>query len=181
MGLEMTDGLRELAASYALGVLDPGEVPSFQQLLDTHPELRTEVSSFQEVTADLASLGELTAPPPSLKSRLMAGLDAQTAATQKAAKRKIVRASETGWIKTPFPGVEVKRLFVDPVTGMITTLLRAAAGAVYPAHEHGGVEQVYVVDGDMIFADHTLDTGDFEIASGATQHSSSRPRKDAWR
>ena len=51
---------------------------------------------------------------------------------------------------SPFPGVQIKRLFKDPATGMITTLLKAAAGAIYPAHQHGGLEQIYVIDGATV-------------------------------
>jgi anti-sigma factor ChrR (cupin superfamily) len=57
---------------------------------------------------------------------------------------------------------------------MITTLLKAAAGSIYPAHQHGGVEQVYVIDGDMLFDDHALDTGDYEVSESDTRHSSIR-------
>jgi anti-sigma factor ChrR (cupin superfamily) len=170
MGSEMTDELRELAASYALGTLGAEPAREVAQALAVDPLLAQEVAAFQEVAADLAHAKPLLAPPPALRQRLMASL--ATPAPAQSAPRLVVRASETGWVKTPFPGVEVKRLFVDPVTGMLTTLLRAAAGSVYPAHQHGGVEQVYVIDGDMVFDDHALDTGDFEVASGATHHSS---------
>jgi anti-sigma factor ChrR (cupin superfamily) len=83
-----------------------------------------------------------------------------------------VRADEGAWQKTPFPGVEIRNLFVDKVTGTVTSLLRAAVGAVYPAHRHGGMEHVYVIDGDLIFDDHTLETGDYEVSRGSTEHSS---------
>jgi anti-sigma factor ChrR (cupin superfamily) len=64
------------------------------------------------------------------------------------------------------------RLFVDPVTTTITFLVRVAAGAVYPAHIHRGSEQLYVLDGDIVFDDHTLTTGDYEVRSPDSRHSS---------
>jgi anti-sigma factor ChrR (cupin superfamily) len=172
---ELPDDLRELAASYALGALDPGQVASFEQMLRENPVLSSEVASFQQVATELAHGAPLAQPAPRVKQELFARL--QPAATASPAGNMVnvlVRASQGKWIQTPFPGVEIKRLFVDPVTGSITTLLKAAAGAIYPAHQHGGLEQVFVVDGDMIFDDHALDTGDYEASAGHTHHSAIR-------
>ena len=79
-------------------------------------------------------------------------------------------AAEGRWHKV-MPGIEVKRLFVDPATRIITSLLRVAPGAVYPAHRHAGLEHLYVVDGDAIFDDHTLNTGDYEARTPQSVHS----------
>jgi anti-sigma factor ChrR (cupin superfamily) len=175
---ELTDELRELAASYALGVLDAPEVAEFERLLAANPACLREVQAFQEVATGLAHGAPLARPPARLKENLMRriALPAEDAQASGAAKffGLVLRAGEGRWIQTPFPGVEIKRLFKDPVTGAITTLLKAAAGAVYPAHEHGGLEQVFVIDGDMIFDDHTLDTGDYEVSAGETRHSAIR-------
>jgi anti-sigma factor ChrR (cupin superfamily) len=167
---EMTDETRALAASYALGVLEADEAALFERLLAEDSSVAAEVAAFRSVAVELAHGVPLVQPSAKVKD----GLFARIQAPQPVAIANIVRASETGWVRTPFPGVEVKRLFVDPVTGMITTLLKAAAGSIYPAHQHGGLEQVYVVDGDMIFDDHTLDTGDYEVSEGHTHHSAIR-------
>ena len=176
--MQLTDEQRGLAASYALGALDAEEMAAFERDLERSAALRAEVAAFQEVAADLASATPLVRPPTGVKDKLMRSLARPSVAAQAAPAdlmaRVIVRAQEGAWTKTPFPGVEVKRLFSDPVTGMITTLLKAAAGAIYPAHVHGGVEQVFVIDGDMVFDDHELDTGDYEVATGETQHSAIR-------
>jgi ChrR Cupin-like domain len=169
---EITDETRELAANYALGVLDPIESASFERLLAADANVAAEVAAFRSVAAELAYGAPLAQPSAKVKEGLLARI--QPPKSQALAIANIVRASETGWVRTPFPGVEVKRLFVDPANGMITTLLKAAAGAIYPAHQHGGLEQVYVVDGDMIFDDHALDTGDYEVSEGHTHHSAIR-------
>jgi anti-sigma factor ChrR (cupin superfamily) len=88
-----------------------------------------------------------------------------------AAANVILRATEGRWKKT-LPGIEAKRLFVDPVTKSVTSLVRVAAGAIYPAHIHKGLEHLYVIDGDIVFEDHTLSTGDYEVRFPDTRHSS---------
>ena len=169
---EMTDETTALAASYALGVLEADEAAAFEHLLAVDSGVAAEVAAFQSVAAELAHAVPLTQPSSKVKDGLFARIQAPKPHAHAIAN--IVRASETGWVRTPFPGVEVKRLFVDPVTGMITTLLKAAASSIYPAHRHGGLEQVYVMDGDMIFDDHALDTGDYEVSEGHTHHSAIR-------
>lgn len=43
-------------------------------------------------------------------------------------------------------------------------------GGKYPAHPHIGVEQMYILSGELIFDDHTLYAGDFEAATAGHQH-----------
>ena len=166
----MTDELRELAAGYALGVLEAPEAAEFERLLEGNAALRSEVDAFHEVAANLAHGAPLAQPAARVKEGLMQRISQPT---QEPAKftRVLARANEGRWIQTPFPGVQIKHLFKDPATGMITTLLKAAAGAIYPAHQHGGIEQIYVIDGDLVFDDHALDTGDYEVSAGETHHS----------
>ena len=159
----ITDEIREIASAYAMGLLDAPASAEFEEHLSQCAVCRSEAQAFREVTAELAYGVPMVEPPPRLRSELLRRLPPP---------RVLVRADEGAWQKTPFPGIEVRRLFVDKVAGTVTSLLRAAAGAVYPAHRHGGVEHVYVIDGDLIFNDHTLETGDYEVNAGSTDHSS---------
>ncbi|HUI78550.1 MAG TPA: cupin domain-containing protein [Bryobacteraceae bacterium] len=159
----VTEEIREVASAYALGLLEDPAIAEFEQHLAECPVCRSEAQAFREVTGELAYAVPQVTPPARLKTELLRRV---------ASARVLVRAAEGVWQKTPFPGIEIRRLFVDKVTGAVTSLLRVAAGAVYPAHRHGGVEQVYVVDGDLIFNDHTLETGDYEVNPGSTDHSS---------
>jgi anti-sigma factor ChrR (cupin superfamily) len=46
-----------------------------------------------------------------------------------------------------------------------------APGAVYPAHRHAGPEHCYVLEGDLVFEDHVLNAGDYEVAAPSSDHS----------
>ena len=159
----VTDEIREVASAYALGLLEAPETVEFEEHLSECAVCRSEAKAFREVTGELAYAVPLTEPALRVRTELLRKL---------APPRVLARADEGVWEKTPFPGVEVRNLFVDKVTGTVTSLLRAAVGAVYPAHRHGGMEHVYVIDGDLIFDDHTLETGDYEVSPGSTNHSS---------
>jgi anti-sigma factor ChrR (cupin superfamily) len=61
-----------------------------------------------------------------------------------------VRVDAMPWQKTRFPGVEAKTLLVDRATGLVTSLIRMAPGAVLPDHEHVQIEQTYVLEGTLV-------------------------------
>lgn len=159
----VTDEILEVASAYALGLLEAPATAEFEQHLSECAICRSEAKAFREVTGELAYAAPLAEPAPRLRTEILRKLTPP---------RVLARAGEGVWEKTPFPGIEIRNLFVDKVTGAVTSLLRAAVGAVYPAHRHGGMEHIYVIDGDLIFNDHTLETGDYEVSPGSTDHSS---------
>jgi anti-sigma factor ChrR (cupin superfamily) len=62
----------------------------------------------------------------------------------------IVRPADMQWQKTRFPGCEAKTLLFDKATGLMTSLMRFAPGAVLPDHEHVKIEQTYVLEGRLV-------------------------------
>jgi anti-sigma factor ChrR (cupin superfamily) len=67
-------------------------------------------------------------------------------------KRAVVCPGEEAFVASPQPGVE--RLMLDRIGEEIaraTSLVRFAPGSFFPFHEHGGGEEVFVLDGT--FAD----------------------------
>ncbi len=81
----MTGGpqdLRELAAAYALGALDPAEARAFEAFMATSPETAREVAEYREVNALLAlGAGDGATPAPDLRARVMARATATREAT----------------------------------------------------------------------------------------------------
>lgn len=63
-----------------------------------------------------------------------------------------VRPGDEAWVPSPQPGVD--RVMLDRIGGEIaraTSLVRFAPGSFFPFHEHGGGEEVFILDG--IFED----------------------------
>ena len=66
----------ELAALYALDLLEGAERAQFEQALARDPELRALVASLRETSAALAHTAPSAQPPAELKNRIMASIDA---------------------------------------------------------------------------------------------------------
>ncbi|MBE9126258.1 MULTISPECIES: anti-sigma factor domain-containing protein [unclassified Coleofasciculus] len=83
-----SEELNELLASYVLGDLTPEEVASVNQLLDSNPELATEVSYLQKtLTLIPLSLPE-SSPPATLGSQILqAARDSDTSSTRRVSNR----------------------------------------------------------------------------------------------
>lgn len=64
----------ELAAAHALGALEPEDEQRFEAHLPTCPICPQVIADTEAVMADLAATTEQVAPPPELKSRLMAAV-----------------------------------------------------------------------------------------------------------
>ncbi len=164
----------ELAPLYAAGALEPERASALEEHLRSGcPACLAEVRALKDTAAELAYALPPRQPRAGLRTRLMDRI----APPPQASLRVLVRANRIEWRPAGVPGVMMKRLFVDKATGSVTSLLKVEPGAVYPAHRHAGLEQTYVLDGDVIFNDHELDTGDYEAALAATDHSSVTTRE----
>jgi anti-sigma factor ChrR (cupin superfamily) len=155
----------ELAALEAVGLLEREQAAALAGHLATCDACRTEALAFAEVAGELAWSAPAVAPPEWLRQRVMAGLTPHNAT-----QRKVVRGADDIWQPTGFPGVDIKHLSKDPATGDLTSLVRMAAGALYAPHRHATTEHCYVVEGDLIFADHTLFAGDYSVCPPDSEH-----------
>jgi quercetin dioxygenase-like cupin family protein len=82
-----------------------------------------------------------------------------------------VRASRTElWERTEQPGVEVKRLHVDPAARRVTMLVRMAPGAAYPRHRHASDEECLVLEGTLRVGGQVLQRGDYQLARRGSAH-----------
>jgi anti-sigma factor ChrR (cupin superfamily) len=155
----------EQASLYGLGVLDESEMSTFEQHLGACPSCLLEVRKFGDVAVELAGTLPASAPPPGLRHKVL---------TQAALPRGIValvRGAEMNWRPTPFEGVHVARLFEDPISGDLASLVKLMPGAYFPSHHHAGIEHCYVLEGDLVFEDHTLTRGDYAAAGPDEDHS----------
>ena len=153
------------ARLYALGMLDEAESQQFEQHLSTCKSCEMEVRQSGEIAVALAEGVPLSAPSAALRDRVF-----REAALPKGVSA-LVRGSALQWQPTPFAGVFTAKLYADSVSGGRASLLRVEPGAKYPSHHHSHVEHCYVLEGDVVFSDHTLYAGDYEAASAGMDHS----------
>ena len=187
-----TDDLRERAALYCLGALPAEEQWAMEEHLEAAEcaVCEQEVRAFQQVAAAVAELGA-TDPGPELRRRLLDAVAGENAAGEKVAAGAVpapgpvwkrwlgpdapgdhllVRGTESTWEESGFPGVRVRRLFVDETNDQVTMLVRMDPGAGYPAHRHFGPEECYVLHGDLRVADVVLRAGDYQRLAPGSIH-----------
>src|SRR5262245_57964716 len=87
---------------------------------------------------------------------------------------QLVRSQQLEWRPLNEPGVTgvfVKVLRFDHETGRAPTiLLRFEAGATYPAHNHPGGEEIFVLEGDIALGKDHLQTGDYLFTAQNNKH-----------
>lgn len=83
------------------------------------------------------------------------------------------RAEEIEWVPAGPPGVYAKTLFADETRGYHTSIVKLDPGTKYPAHRHAGIEEVFVLKGDLHFDFGVIVAGDYCRAEPETVHSHS--------
>jgi len=174
------DEIGERASLYALGALSQLEARAFEEHLAEGCEAcEDELRSFEEVTGVLALAAPAVAPPAGAREKLAERL-AQNGSAQKSKKTfaaaglqqfLTVREDEGTWEKM-FEGIFVKRLFVDKRRSTVTSLYKFAPGAQIPPHPHGGVEECYILEGDLEANGEVFGPGDYTCAPAGSFHPS---------
>jgi anti-sigma factor ChrR (cupin superfamily) len=106
-------------------------------------------------------------PRPELKQRLLARLAADVAPPPGFSLRL---AAVDDWMPHAVPGIRMKVLSVNHRAGYATLLLDVAAGTHFPAHDHAGDEECYVISGSVMTVGRRLGPGDFIHADAGTHH-----------
>lgn len=159
------DHLKEDLALYALGALSQFEARALEQhLADGCEVCESELKPFESVVESLAFASPSVAPPAELRQKLASLLAEETSSPMKEAlKFYSLRANEGAWRETA-AGVLEKELFVDPIKGTVTTLIRMKPGTRCPSHRHIGTEECLVLEGDFHVNDEVFRAGDYRSA-----------------
>ena len=65
-------------------------------------------------------------------------------------RKEVVGPDDALWVASPQPGVD--RLMLDRIGDEVaraTSLVRFAPGSIFPFHEHGGGEEIFVLEGSL--------------------------------
>jgi len=71
--------------------------------------------------------------------------------------------SEPDWEEAA-PGLAYKVLAADSERDRVSLLVRLAPGAAYPPHSHAGVEELYLLHGELMIDDRKLYPGEYNRA-----------------
>ncbi|HEY3065380.1 MAG TPA: cupin domain-containing protein [Methylomirabilota bacterium] len=81
--------------------------------------------------------------------------------TSSAVGSMVVQSGDRAWRPSRTPGVSVKVLRSDEATGESTALIKFEAGTRFPAHDHPGGEEIFVLEGDLSVGPDRLRAGDY--------------------
>jgi anti-sigma factor ChrR (cupin superfamily) len=157
------DALEALVLADSVGALDPDERVELRAHLEAlTPEQRLEVARLYEAATAVALTVPQLEPPVHVRNRVIAAVHTPT--------RYTVWAADAAWVDTGLPGIRARVLAVDKARSLVTLVIRAEAGAVYPSHKHHGPEDCFVISGSVVIDGRVLRAGDFHHADEDSEH-----------
>jgi len=79
------------------------------------------------------------------------------------------------WKPTPTPGIDMKILLEDKVSGLLTALFRWQPGTALDLHEHVEIEQTYVLEGSIVDDEGEACQGDYVWRPKGNRHIARSP------
>ena len=155
--------LIERVAEYALGGLPPAARSAFEAHLAGCPDCGDELAALRPVLDAFVDWpADILKPPRPLWGRLAERIG--TSSTTEAEERWV---DEPAWTEVS-PGISCKVLATDEASDVVSMLVRLAPGVAYPPHDHAGVEELHLLDGELWIDDRKLYPGDYNRAEPGT-------------
>jgi quercetin dioxygenase-like cupin family protein len=159
----------ELTCAYAIRALPAGEIAGAEAHIAGCLDCQNELESLRPVVESLASW-----PTDVLRPTTSLGKHLAFRIAQETGKQPVLppasQWSEPEWDQVA-PGIACKLLATDRQRHLVSMLVRLAPDAAYPAHRHAGVEELYLLDGELWIDDRKLVPGDYSYgAPGAADN-----------
>jgi anti-sigma factor ChrR (cupin superfamily) len=165
------DHAAELAALHASGVLDGEEVAAMAHC-DDCPFGKAALAAlgFENAAAVIAStVFPPVTPSAGLKEKIMARIS-PAAPEPKNAETHFILDAEGAWQTLPGGKIRLKTLSDLPAAGHTMILLEASPGAVFFPHSHEGMEEIFLISGDLTTNGRVLGPGDYLRHAAGTHH-----------
>ncbi len=151
---------------YALQALASSEAQAVETHLSACAGCRRELETLRPIDrAFVAWPTDLVRSPASLWGRLAGRIAAETG--QKPLVSAAQRWAEQEWEEVA-QGIECKLLATDTEKDRVIMLVRLAPGVAYPARSHAGLEELYLLHGELWIEDKKLYPGDYNRAEPRT-------------
>jgi anti-sigma factor ChrR (cupin superfamily) len=157
---------RESLSLYALQALPSSEARAVETHLSACAECQHELETLRPIISAFVSWPtDVLRPSASLWERLTQRVAAETG--QKPLVSVTQRWAEQEWEEVA-RGIECKLLATDTEKDRVSMLVRLAPGVAYPPHSHAGVEELYLLHGELWIEDKKLYPGDYNRAEPGT-------------
>jgi len=153
-------------AAYAMQALPPDEAAAIEAHMTSCAECRQELESLRPVADRFAFWPtNVLRPRASVRERLARRIAAETGGQPAAATGR--RWTEPAWEEVA-PGIFCKLMATDTKRHRVSMLVRLAPGVEYPPHTHAGLEELFLLDGELWINDRKLYPGDYNRAEAGT-------------
>lgn len=154
----------ELLCLYALQALSHEEMASVEAQISGCAECRQELEALRPIVESFVSWPtDVLRPAKSLWGRLAERVEISADAMAPEAERWM----EPEWDNVA-PGIWCKLLATDSERHRVSMLVRLEPGGEYPPHDHAGLEELHLLDGELWIDDHKLYPGDYNRAEIGT-------------
>jgi len=152
-------------AAYVMNALPPDEATAFEGHIESCPQCRHELESLRPVADSFVFWpSDGVQPPPSLQERLARRIAAETGETVAVPVRQW---DEPEWEEVA-PGIFCKLMANDTKAHRVSMLVRLLPGVEYPPHTHAGLEELFLLDGELWIDDRKLYPGDYNRAEAGS-------------
>jgi len=156
----------ELVSAYVMQALAPGEVGPVEAHIASCSHCRQELEMLRPVAASFVSWPtNVLRPSASLHERLAQRIEADTGATS--APPPAAKWNEPPWEEVA-PGIFCKLMATDTERHRVSMLVRLLPNVEYPPHTHAGLEELWLLDGELWIDDRKLYPGDYNRAEAGS-------------
>jgi anti-sigma factor ChrR (cupin superfamily) len=153
-------------AAYAIESLPPEEAAALEEHLASCPLCRRELEMLRSVADSFVFWPtDVLQPSPSLQERLARRIAAETGEHPGVIPRR--QWDEPPWEEVA-PGIFCKLMATDTESHRVSMLVRLLPGVEYPAHTHAGLEELFLLDGELWIDDRKLYPGDYNRAEAGS-------------
>ena len=152
--------------AYLMQALPANEAAAFEAHIAGCSDCRTELELLRGVADSFVFWpADVLRPPAPLTERLARRLAAETGTTTIVPPPS--RWHEPEWDEVA-PGIFCKLMATDTQRHRISMLVRLLPGVEYPPHTHAGLEELFLLDGELWIDDRKLYPGDYNRAEVGT-------------
>jgi anti-sigma factor ChrR (cupin superfamily) len=154
---------------YAVQALPSSEIPAVESHISACADCQQELETLRPTIESFVSWPtDVLRPPASLWQRLARRIAKETGKEPVSLPSQVTAKPE--WEEAA-PGISCKLLATDTGKNRVSMLVRLAPGTDYPPHRHAGVEELYLLHGELMIDDKKLYPGDYIRAeAGSVDH-----------
>jgi anti-sigma factor ChrR (cupin superfamily) len=155
-------------AAYVTQALSPAEASAVEAHIRSCSQCRQELETLRPVADSFVFWpSDVLRPPPSLEERLARRIAAETGENPVVRSASGRQWNEPAWEEVA-PGIFCKLMATDVKEHRVSMLVRLMPGVEYPPHTHAGLEELFLLAGELWIDDRKLYPGDYNRAEAGS-------------